>query len=48
MRVVGLVGVTALCSCVACRLQWRSRLDGSAANVVDLLLGLMVVEMRAR
>jgi hypothetical protein len=43
MCVVGLVGVMALCSCVACRLQWHSRLDNLAANVVGLLLGSMMV-----
>ncbi len=42
----GLVGVTALCSCVACRLQWRSGLDDWVANVVGLLLGSMVVTTR--
>jgi hypothetical protein len=34
MRVVGLVGVMALRSCVARCLQWHLRLDDSAANVV--------------
>jgi hypothetical protein len=46
MRVVGLVGVTALRSRVACRLRWHSRLDDLAPNVVGLLLGSMVVAMR--
>ncbi len=45
-RVVGLVGVTALHSCVACCLQWRLRLDNLASNVVGLFLGSMVVAMR--
>jgi hypothetical protein len=43
MRLFGLVGVTALRSHVSCRLRWRFHLDGSAANVVGLLLGLMMV-----
>ncbi len=46
LRVVGLVGVTALHSRVACCLCWRSRLDDSAANVVGLLLGSMLVVTR--
>ena len=46
MRLVGLFGVTALRSCVACRLRWRLRLDDSAANVVGLLLSSMVVATR--
>jgi hypothetical protein len=46
MCVVGLVGVTALCSCDACCLRWRLRLDNSAAYVVGLLLDLVVVAMR--
>ncbi len=46
MHVVGLVGVTALRSCVARHLQWHSRLDDLAANVVGLLLGSMVVVTR--
>jgi hypothetical protein len=43
---VGMVGVMALHSHVACCLQWRSRLDDSASNVVGLLLGSMVVVIR--
>jgi hypothetical protein len=46
MHVVGLVGVTVLCSRVACRLQWCLHLDDLAANVVGLGLGLMVVVTR--
>ncbi len=46
MHVVELVRLTALRRCVACCLQWRSSLDDSAANVVGLLQGLMVVVMR--
>ncbi len=47
MRVVGLVGVMALCSRVACRLRWRLHLDDLAANVVGWLLGSMVVVTRS-
>jgi hypothetical protein len=47
MHVVGLVGVMALHSCVACPLQWCLRLDDSAANVVGLLLGSVVVVTRS-
>jgi hypothetical protein len=46
MCVVGLVGVLALRSHVAHRLQWHLHLDNSAANVVGLRLGLMVVATR--
>jgi hypothetical protein len=46
MRVVGLVGLMALHSCVARCLCWRLWLDDLAANVVGLLLGLMVVVTR--
>ncbi len=46
MHVVGLVRVTALCSRVACCLQWCLRLDDSAAIVVGLWLGLIVVATR--
>jgi hypothetical protein len=46
MCVVGLVGIMALRSCVARRVQWRLHLDDLAANVVGLLLGSMVVAMR--
>jgi hypothetical protein len=43
MHVVGLVGVTALHSPDACCLHLCLRLDDSAANVVGLLLGLVMV-----
>jgi hypothetical protein len=43
MRVVGLVGGTALRSCDAHCLNWRSRLDDSAIIVVGLRLDLVVV-----
>jgi hypothetical protein len=46
MRVVGLVGGTALRSHDACCLHWRSRLDNPAINVVDLQLDLVVVATR--
>jgi hypothetical protein len=46
MRVVGLVGGTTLRSCDACHLQWRSRLDNSAINVVGLQLDLVMVATR--
>ncbi len=46
MRVVGLVGGTALCSRDAGCLPWRSRLDDSAINVVGLQLDLVVVATR--
>jgi hypothetical protein len=46
MCVVGLGGVTALCSCVACCLRWPLHLDNSAANVVGLLLDLVMVAMQ--
>ncbi len=46
MRVVGLVGVTALCSRDACRLHWYLHLDNSVANVVGLLLDLVMVVMQ--
>ncbi len=46
MRVVRLVGGTVLCIHVACRLQWRLRLDNLTTNVVSLLLGLKVVATR--
>jgi hypothetical protein len=46
MRVVGLVGGMALCSCDARRLRWRLRLDDSATNVVGLRLDLVMVAMR--
>ncbi len=46
MCVVGLVGVTALRSHVAWRLRWHSYLDNSAAKVVGLPLGLIVVAAR--
>ncbi len=46
MHVVELVGVTTLRSCVACHLQWCLHLDNSAANVVGLLLGLVMVTMQ--
>jgi hypothetical protein len=43
MRVVGLIVVTALRSCEAHRLCWRSHLDDSAANVGGLLLDPVMV-----
>jgi hypothetical protein len=43
MRVVGLIGVMALCSCDSCCLRWHLHLDASAANVVGLLLDLVMV-----
>ncbi len=46
--VVGLVGVMALGSRVACHLQWHLHLDDLAGNVVGLLLGLMVVVTRGK
>jgi hypothetical protein len=46
MRVVGLVGRTALCSRDARCLHWHSRLDNSAINVVGLWLDLVVVATR--
>jgi hypothetical protein len=46
MRVVGLIIVTALCSCEARCLRWHSRLDDSAANVEGLLLDLVMVAMQ--
>ena len=46
MRVVGLVGGMALCSCDARRLRWRLRLDNSAINVVGLRLDSVMVAMR--
>ncbi len=45
MRVVGLVGGTALHSCDARCLRWRLRLDDSAINVVGLQLDLVMVAM---
>jgi hypothetical protein len=48
MRVVGLVGVMAFCSCNACCLCWCSRLDNSAANVAGLLLDLVMVAQQGR
>ncbi len=47
MRVVGLVGGTALCSCDACCLHWRSRLDNSATDVVGLRLDSLVASRGA-
>jgi hypothetical protein len=46
MRVVGLVGVMALCSRDAYCLHWHLRLDDSGANVVGLLLDLVMVATR--
>ncbi len=46
IRVVWLVGGTALRSRDACCLHWRSRLDNSATNVVGLLLDLVMVAMQ--
>jgi hypothetical protein len=46
MRVVGLVGGTALRSCDARCLHWRLHLDNSATNVVGLLLDLVMVARR--
>jgi hypothetical protein len=45
MRMVGLVGGTALCTCDARCLQWHSRLDDSATDVVSLWLGLVIVAL---
>jgi hypothetical protein len=46
MRVVGLVGGTALRSHDACRLCWCLCLDNSTANKVGLLLDLVMVAPR--
>jgi hypothetical protein len=46
MHVIGLDGVTALCSCDACCLHWHLHLDNFAANVVGLLLDLVMVVMQ--
>jgi hypothetical protein len=43
MRVVGLVGGTALCSCDACCLHWCLHLDHSATDVVGLQLDSVMV-----
>ncbi len=46
MCVIRLGGVTALRSRDARHLRWRSRLDDSAVNVVELLLDLVMVVRR--
>jgi hypothetical protein len=46
MRVVGLVGETALHSHDVCRLCWSLHLDDSAAYVVGLLLDSVMVATR--
>jgi hypothetical protein len=46
MRVVGLVGGTALHSHDACCLHWHLHLDNSATNVVILRLDLVMVATR--
>jgi hypothetical protein len=43
MRVVGLVGRTALCSRDACHLRWHLCLDNSTTNVVGLRLDLVMI-----
>jgi hypothetical protein len=48
MHVVGPVGFTTLRCCIACRLQWHSRLDNLTAKLVGMLLGLMVVATRGK
>jgi hypothetical protein len=45
MHVVRLVGGTALRSCDACCLHWRSCVDDSATNVVSLRLTLVMVAL---
>jgi hypothetical protein len=46
MRVVGLIGGTALRSCDARHLPWHLHLDDSAINVVSLRLDLVMVATR--
>jgi hypothetical protein len=46
MRVVGLVGRTALHSCDACCLHWHLHLDNSATDVVGLQLDLVIIVLQ--